>query len=171
VRKRDLLGAAPLMAAALALGQVEPAHALDHPDQSAANKRKVATGFASWMSGTRTIGDLLADDIHWTIAGQSLISGTTVGKAALVNDVLKPFAARFAKSNEPFRPASIKGIYADGDTVAVHWDGRGVANDGELYLNSYAWFLTMREGLIAEATAFFDSIAFNELWNRIPAGR
>ena len=41
------------------------------------------------------------------------------------------------------------------------------ANDGRPYSNSYLWLLTMRGGKVVRATAFFDSIAFNELWRRV----
>jgi len=54
--------------------------------------------------------------------------------------------------------------------VIVLWDGRGSANDGVPYENSYAWFLTLRDGLVVDAVAFFDSIAFDELWSRVEPG-
>jgi ketosteroid isomerase-like protein len=62
----------------------------------------------------------------------------------------------------------VRSIVADGDTVVVLWDGRGIANDGQPYENSYAWLMTMREGKVVDGTAFFDSISFNDLWTRVP---
>ena len=58
-------------------------------------------------------------------------------------------------------------MYADGDTVVVLWDGEGTALDGVPYRNAYAWFLTFRGARVAEAAAFFDSIAFDDLWRRV----
>ncbi len=58
-------------------------------------------------------------------------------------------------------------MLADGDTVAVVWDGRGVANDGQPYENSYAWIMRMRDGEVVDGTAFYDSISFNALWERV----
>ncbi len=58
-------------------------------------------------------------------------------------------------------------MYEDGDTVVVLWDGEGTALDGLAYKSTYAWFLTMRAGLVVRSVAFFDSIAFNDLWNRV----
>jgi uncharacterized protein len=78
--------------------------------------------------------------------------------------VLQPFGARFS---EPFRPVAVRGVYADGDTVVVLWDGEGTRLDGKPYENTYAWFMRFDEGLVVEATAFFDSITFNELWNEV----
>ena len=70
-------------------------------------------------------------------------------------------------TGERFRPATIRSIHADGDTVIVLWDGHGVANDGQPYKNSYAWFMTMCDAKVIDGTAFYDSISFNELWNRV----
>jgi ketosteroid isomerase-like protein len=68
---------------------------------------------------------------------------------------------------EPFRPVRLRSVVADGDTVVVVWDGRGVANDGRPYENSYAWIMRMAAGLVVDGTAFYDSISFNDLWDRV----
>jgi ketosteroid isomerase-like protein len=64
---------------------------------------------------------------------------------------------------------TIRHIYADGDTVIVLFDAKGIARDGVSYENTYTWYMTMRDGRITEAVAFFDSITFNELWKRVSA--
>ena len=74
--------------------------------------------------------------------------------------MLAPFAARFSASSEPLRPLTIRSVHADGDTVIVLRDGRGIPNDGKPYANSYALFLTMRDGKVVDGTAFYDSISF-----------
>ena len=51
----------------------------------------------------------------------------------------------------------------------VLFDAHGTARDGEPYANTYAWFLTMRDEQVVEATAFFDALEFNELWTRVKA--
>jgi hypothetical protein len=50
------------------------------------------------------------------------------------------------------------------------WDGRGIANDGLPYENSYAWIIQMRDGQVVDGTAFHDSISFDELWTRVEPG-
>ena len=80
--------------------------------------------------------------------------------------MLAPFGARFA-GGEPFRPVTVRSITADGDTVVVVWDGRGVANDGRPYENSYAWIMRLVDGKVVDGTAFYDSISFNDLWERV----
>jgi uncharacterized protein len=101
----------------------------------------------------------------WRIEGHSLASKEYESKQQLIDEVLTPFGTRFAVS-DPFRPVTIRSVYADGDTVIVLWDGCGVANDGKPYENSYAWVMKMHEGKVIDETAFYDSISFNDLWTR-----
>jgi ketosteroid isomerase-like protein len=92
------------------------------------------------------------------------VSKTFESKDQFIGEVLQPFGARFS---EPFTPVAVHGVYAGGDTVVVLWDGEGTRLDGKPYKNTYAWFMRFREGLVVEATAFYDSIAFNEIWNEV----
>ena len=39
--------------------------------------------------------------------------------------------------------------------------------DGQPYDNTYTWYLTLRDSQIVAAVAFFDSIEFNDLWQRV----
>ncbi len=82
--------------------------------------------------------------------------------------MLAPFGARFDPQT-PFRPINIRAILADDaqGSVAVAWDGEGATIAGTTYRNTYAWFMTLRDGKVVEATAFFDSIAFNELRQQV----
>jgi len=128
------------------------------------NRERAQKAFRDWRDGTGSITDLLADDVRWTIVGRSRVSKTFDGKEQFVREMLQPFGARFS---EPFRPVAVRGVYADGDTVVVLWDGEGTRLDGKSYENTYAWFMRFEEGSVVEATAFFDSIAFNELWSEV----
>jgi ketosteroid isomerase-like protein len=66
----------------------------------------------------------------------------------------------------PLQP-EVRQLYADGDTVIVFFDARGTARDGKPYVNTYAWFLTVRDDKVVKAVAFFDSTEFNEVWTRV----
>ncbi|HEX4386051.1 MAG TPA: hypothetical protein VH083_24000 [Myxococcales bacterium] len=33
--------------------------------------------------------------------------------------------------------------------------------------DSYTWIMAMKDGLVVDGTAFYDSIAFNEFWDRV----
>lgn len=70
-------------------------------------------------------------------------------------------------SGTTFRPVTIRSVYADGDTVIVVWDGRGIATDGLAYENNYVWIMRLHEGQVIDGTAFYDSISFNNLWARV----
>ena len=127
------------------------------------NKAAVQAGFDAWKSGTGSPYDLLADDASWTIVGHSAASKTYPSKEAFLSEVIRPFNARMKVGLKP----TIRNMYADGDIVIVFFDASGTARDGKPYANTYAWFLDLRDGKIVKASAFFDSVAFNELWERV----
>ena len=130
------------------------------------NRETIRQAFAAWSEGTQAISEVFAPDMVWRIEGHSLASKEYANKQQFVDEVLAPFGARFSAS-EPFRPITVRSVHADGDTVIVLWDGRGIAIDGQPYENSYAWFMTLRDGRVIDGTAFYDSISFNELWARV----
>ncbi|WP_192362664.1 nuclear transport factor 2 family protein [Mesorhizobium mediterraneum] len=162
---RQIFNAALSVAAtALALTSLQPdAIAQSLSDTESRNKATVQSSFDAWRSGTGGPYDLLADDARWTIEGHSLASKTYPTREAFMSEVIRPFNARM---QSPLKP-TIRNLYADGDTVAVFFDARGIARDGTPYANTYAWFLDMRADKIISASAFFDAIEFNELWTRI----
>jgi uncharacterized protein len=137
-------------------------------DATESNRHVIRAAFEAWQAGTAPITDVFAADMVWRIEGHSVASREYADREEFVDEVLAPFAARFA-AGERFRPVRIRSIYADGDTVIVVWDGRGVANDGQPYENSYAWIMRMRDGAVVDGTAFYDSISFNDLWARVDA--
>jgi ketosteroid isomerase-like protein len=62
---------------------------------------------------------------------------------------------------------TIRNIYADDDAVIVFFDASGTARDGKPCANTYAWFFEMHDGKVVKAWAFFDSVEFNEFWQRV----
>jgi uncharacterized protein len=138
-------------------------------EQTEADRETIHRTFEAWRARTAAITDVVAPELVWRIEGHSPASGEYAGKQQFVDQVLRRFGARFAASGDPFRPIAIRSIHADGDTVIVLWDGRGTANDGQPYENSYAWFLKMCDGKVIDGTAFYDSISFDDLWDRVPA--
>lgn len=134
--------------------------------ETESNRDTIRDAFEAWQDGTGVIVDVFAADMVWRIEGHSLASREYADSRAFIDEVLTPFGARFA-AGERFRPIRVRSIHADGDTVIVVWDGRGVANDGTLYENSYAWIMRLHGGKVVDGTAFYDSISFNDLWNRV----
>lgn len=127
------------------------------------NAALIQQAFNAWAEGTGGPYDLLADDATWTITGNSLASKTYNNREAFMSEVIRPFNARMSERLKP----KITRIYEDKGTVIVLFDASGTAKDGKPYSNTYAWFLDMREGKIVKSTAFFDSVAFNDLWSRV----
>jgi uncharacterized protein len=134
-----------------------------------ANRAIIRHAFEAWQKGTGSITEVFAADMVWRIEGHSAASGEFASRQQLLDEFLAPFRARFAAS-DPFRPVSIRAVYADGDTVIVLWDGRGIDRDGQPYENSHAWIMKLREGQVIDGTAFHDSISFNDLWARVQPG-
>ena len=127
------------------------------------NKLLVQESFDRWRTGTGGPFELLAADATWTITGNSLVSKKYANRDAFLDTVIKPFNARVSKPLVP----TMRRLYSDGDTIIALFDGEATALDGKPYRNTYAWFMTMREGRIVQVTAFFDALEFNDLWKRV----
>jgi uncharacterized protein len=134
--------------------------------QTETNREIIRRAFEAWRQGTSPITDVFAPGMVWRIEGHSAAAKEYRGTQQFIDEVLAPFGARFA-GGQPFRPVTIRGVYADDDTVVVIWDGRGIANDGRPYENSYAWIMKLDNGKVVDGTAFFDSISFDDLWSRV----
>ncbi|TFV56118.1 nuclear transport factor 2 family protein [Mycobacterium sp. PS03-16] len=139
------------------------AHATTHDDLEARNLATVQRGFQAWTDGTGSPYDVLADDATWEITGNSLAARTYTGKEDFLANVIRPFNARMSQRLTP----TVRDMYADGDTVVAVFDAEGTATDGVPYRNTYSWILQLADDRIVRATAFFDSIAFDDLWRRV----
>lgn len=132
-------------------------------DDVAKNKAVVQESFDAWAAGTGGPYALLKEDARWEITGNSAASKVYPNREAFMAEVIRPFNARMSS---PLKPV-IRSMTGEGDTVVVLFDAAGVASDGKPYANTYSWHLRLDGGKIASATAFFDSIAFNDLWSRV----
>jgi ketosteroid isomerase-like protein len=109
----------------------------EHSETETHNLELVQVGFERWREGTGSVYDLLAPTAQWTIVGNSVMSKVYRSKQEFMDEVIRPFNAT------------------------------GTARDGKHYTNTYSWYMRMRDGQIVEATAFFDSVEFNDFWTRI----
>lgn len=161
---------AALAASALAVGILLSSPASARPDtfgQAETNRALVAQAYERWAGGGNTFfRDVLSPDVVWTIKGTSPVAGVYRGMDDLLQRAIKPFADRMAT---PVRPTVVHHIWSEGDRVAVHWDGEGVAKDGQRYRNSYVWMLRMVDGRAAEVVAFLDLAPFDDVIRRVPA--
>jgi ketosteroid isomerase-like protein len=127
------------------------------------NLKIISDGFDRWIKGTGSPFDLLATDAKWKIVGNSAASKQYNSRQEFIDEVITPFNARMARRLIPKTPI----LYADGDTVIALFDAEGTALDGKPYQNTYSWFMRLRDGRIVDATAFFDSVHFNDFWTRV----
>lgn len=132
-------------------------------DREAAAKQLIRAAFDDWAAGTGGPFALLAEDARWTIVGNAPVSRTYEGRADFLDTVIGPFNARLSAPLVP----TVRALHAEDDWVIALFDAAGTALDGVPYRNTYTWYLRVVDGAIVEAIAFFDTIAFTDLWNRV----
>lgn len=154
---RSTLGFIAASLAVLALAPRTEAQTAD------VNKGAVEAKFEAWTAGTGNPFELLADDASWTIEGNSVASKRYPTKEDFLRDVIRPFNARMSVGIKP----TVRSVTAEADRIVILFDAAGTARDGKPYVNSYAWFFRMKSGRVVKANAFFDAIAFNDLWARV----
>lgn len=130
---------------------------------TAQNKAAVEAKFEAWKAGTGNPFELLADEASWTIEGNSVASKRYPTKEDFLREVIRPFNARMSVGIKP----TVRSVTAENDRVVILFDAAGTAKDGKPYTNTYAWFFRMKSGRVVEANAFFDAVAFNDLWARV----
>lgn len=163
-RLRPLIRVAGLTVGLMFIAPAAYAAAETYDEVEERNLAVVRAGLDAWRDGTGSPFDALAADATWEITGNSVAAGLYTSKEEFLDEVIEPFNARMSSGLVP----TVRDLYADNDTVVAFFDAEATARDGLPYRNTYAWFLRLDDGWIVEARAFFDSIAFDELWNRVP---
>ncbi|MFE0156055.1 nuclear transport factor 2 family protein [Nonomuraea sp. NPDC059007] len=122
---------------------------------SKADNRTFLQGvFAETAKGNgRPFIDALADDVRWTIIGQTAWSGTYDGKRAVLEDLLRPLAEQLGGRNV----VSAERFVADDDVVVVEGRNHSITTSGRPYPNRYCWIFVIRDGKVAEITEYTDT--------------
>ena len=108
-----------------------PSATLPHVDPTQ-KRQLVATIFDDLSQGnSRTLIEHLADAVTWTVMGSTPWSKTYVGKASVLNDLLRPLGARLANRYR----ATAQRIFADGNSVVVQARGQATTKGGLPYNN------------------------------------
>jgi len=131
------------------------------------SKQLIQKGFDQWTNGSASFFDLLADDVTWTITGNSPIAKTYNSRQQFLDEAITPINERLSERIVP----TLRALYAEGDMVIALWDGKGIAKDGISYSNTYSWYMKVKGEKIVEVIAFFDSIELADLWKRLPAAK
>jgi ketosteroid isomerase-like protein len=130
------------------------------------NKAYLQGVFAETAKGNgRPLLDALADDVRWTIIGQTPWSRTYEGKRAVLDDLLGPLAEQLGGRNV----VSAERFVADNDVVVVEGRNHSVTRAGRDYPNRYCWVFVMRDGKIAEITEYTDTQLISEVLSPPPA--
>lgn len=110
--------------------------------------------FAELSKGNgKAFRDSLAEDFRWTLTGTTKWSKTYEGKAAVLNDLLRPLFAQFADqyTNTAHR------FIAECEFVVVECRGRVTTKAGKPYNNVYCWVCRIADGKLRELTEYMDT--------------
>ena len=128
------------------------------------NKKIIKQAFDQWAAGTGNFFNLLADNVHWTVAGNSPVSGVYQSREQFLDEAVKPITDKISGK---ITPVKLLGLYADNDVVVLLWEGAAKAKDGLPYKNTYCWQMTLKAGKIVSAMAFLDTYTLQELMTRV----
>ncbi len=123
------------------------------------NKAIVEAAFEKWRGGTYVFAELLAPDVVWTIHGSGPVAGTYRNQKDFVEQASLPLTSRLAT---PIMP-QVHNIFADDDTVIIRFDGTATTTSGAPYRNQFVWILKMKDGLVVNAEAFLDLVAYQQV--------
>jgi ketosteroid isomerase-like protein len=130
------------------------------------NKALLQGIFAETAKGNgRPFVDALADDVRWTIIGQTAWSRTYQGKRAVLDELLRPLAEQLGGRNV----VSAERFVADNDVVVVEGRNHSVTRSGRDYPNRYCWVFVIHHGKIAEVTEYTDTQLIAEVLAPPPA--
>lgn len=128
-------------------------------ETSARNEALVREAFDRWAAGGSVFDSLLAPDVRWTIHGSGPVAGTYESRDSFVQDASLPLVSRLSTPVVP----EVHAIWAVEDTVIVRFDGAATTTSGAAYENQFVWMFRMEDGLVVEAEAFLDLLAYQEV--------
>ena len=95
----------------------------------------------------------MADDFVWRITGTTAWSGDYVGKADVLERLIKPLRGQFTAPNS----LTLSRIIAEGDYVVAECRGNATTLAGELYANTYCFVIRVADGKLRELTEYMDT--------------
>ncbi|WP_165585092.1 nuclear transport factor 2 family protein [Chryseobacterium sp. FH2] len=127
-----------------------------------ASEKTVARQFEKWKNGEAGFFDLLADDVHWTVSGRSPVSGVYDGKTNFMERAVNPI---LSKLKTPLKSELIS-LTSDSSFVWLHFRAKAIAQNGEVYENTYVWEMRLENGKITSGIAFLDTYELALLMNQ-----
>lgn len=126
---------------------------------TAQNGTIVREAFESWTAGGGTVFDLLSPDVRWTIHGSGPVADTYNGVEDFVQRGSVPLVSRLAT---PLTP-DVHDIWAVGEKVVIRFDASAITTSGAPYSHQFVWIWSMEDGVVVEAEAFLDLVAYQEV--------
>ena len=118
------------------------------------NKRVMERIFNELAKGNgQPFVDALAEDVRWTIIGDTAWSGTWIGLESVRRDLLGPLFHQFETT---YRAKAIR-LIAEGDWVVIESRGDVITKAGKPYRNTYCNLYRLRDGEVAEITEYCDT--------------
>lgn len=156
--------AAPLLFSAISTSQAEISASATHTVEGetaleSQNKATVTAAFERWRAGGNVFTDLLAPDVVWTIHGSGTVAGTYRSLKDFTERGSGPLVSRLTGPVVP----QVRHIFADGDIVIVRFDGTATTTSGTPYRNKFVWIFRMTDGVVVEAEAFLDLVAYQQV--------
>lgn len=148
-----------LLGTAIANATATQVPATDSAKIEQRNRAIVEAAFEKWRGGTYVFAELLAPDVVWTIHGSGPVAGTYRNQKDFIEQASRPLTSRLAT---PIAP-EVHNIFADGDTVIIRFDGTATTTSGAPYRNQFVWILKMKDGLVVNAEAFLDLVAYQQV--------
>ena len=128
---------------------------------TAQNRKLIEDAFKGWVRGDRApFNNLMADDLQWTVIGNSPVSGRYHSK----RDFLDRAGGRMAEKLGTTIEVNLRHVIADGDMVALVFDGHATGKNGTDYRQTYCWVLRLQDGRIREGTAYLDTELITKLF-------
>lgn len=125
------------------------------------NKQIVRSFFNAGNSGDMdACFALIADDIKWIVLGTTPLSGTYLGKQALMEKLLGPLFGRLKAGIN----MDVHQLVAEDDLVVAHARGKAETHEGRAYNNTYCWIIRLDNGKFVELTEFADTALIDSVF-------
>lgn len=148
-----------LLALAIAVSPVAAQPNVKDSQLETRNYAIVRDAFDAWASKGTSVFGLLAPNAKWTILGSGPVAGTYNGANDFIDRASRPLIQRLTT---PIKPV-VHHIWASGDRVIIRFDGSATTTSGKPYRNQFIWIFRMDKGLVVEAEAFLDLVAYQEV--------
>lgn len=123
------------------------------------SKKLVKQYFEKWQKEGTSFFELLDEQVIWTVAGNSPVSGIYYGKNDFVERAVQPILKQLST---PLNPELIS-LTSDKEYVWLHFNAKAITTNGNHYENTYVWKLQLKNNKIITVVAFLDTYRLKEL--------